>query len=148
MRGRGFALTCYDHTLYQQGHLDAAEAIGDIYYWGKGVTIDYARAMAAYKVGAEGGNAVCQYMVGYMHKYGQGVAVDYKQALPWLEKAVAQDSARGRPELHAHVASAVGVAAGGDGRRDRDAAGGDGSGERGIGRASMVTCGGLRPHLL
>ena len=47
--------------------------------------------MAAYKVGAEGGDASCQYMVGSMCLDGEGVAVDFKQALPWIEKAVAQD---------------------------------------------------------
>ena len=47
--------------------------------------------MAAYKVGAEGGYAVCQYQVGFMYYNGLGVAVDFKQALPWLEKAAAQD---------------------------------------------------------
>ena len=74
-----------------QGHLGAAEAIGCIYYWGQGAAIDYPRAMAAYKVGAEGGNALCQYQVGSMYCMGQGVAVDYQQARPWIEKAAAQD---------------------------------------------------------
>ena len=55
------------------------------------MAIDYPRAMAAYKVGAEGGDAKCQYQVGYMYYNGFGVAVDYKQARPWLEKAAAQD---------------------------------------------------------
>ena len=47
--------------------------------------------MAAYKVGAKGGNAMSQYMVGMMYNYGDGVDVDYKQARAWLEKAAAQD---------------------------------------------------------
>ena len=47
--------------------------------------------MAAYKVGAEGGNAGSQYQVGVMYRLGLGVALDYKQARPWLEKAAAQD---------------------------------------------------------
>ena len=55
------------------------------------MAIDYARAMAAYKVGAEGGNAQCQYQVGMMYCHGDGVAVDFKQARLWLEKAAAQD---------------------------------------------------------
>ena len=74
-----------------QGHVKAAEAIGSIYYWGQGVAIDYQRAMAAYKITAEAGDAVIQSMVGYMYYNGLGVAVDYKQARPWLEKAAAQD---------------------------------------------------------
>ena len=47
--------------------------------------------MAAYKVGAEGGNAVSQYQLGMMYYSGLGVAVDFEQARPWLEKAAAQD---------------------------------------------------------
>ena len=55
------------------------------------MAIDYQRAMAAYKVGAEGGDALCQYMVGMMYCDGLGVAKDYEQARLWIEKAVAQD---------------------------------------------------------
>ena len=74
-----------------QGHIGAAHAIGAIYNWGQGASIDYPRAMAAYKVGAEGGDTVCQYAVGIMYYYGEGVAVDYEQAREWFEKAAAQD---------------------------------------------------------
>ena len=69
----------------------AAGAIGTIYFWGQGVAIDYARAMAVYQVGAEAGDARCQCEVGIMYAHGQGVAVDCKQALAWIEKAAAQD---------------------------------------------------------
>jgi len=54
------------------------------------VAVDYPRAMAAYKVGGEGGIAVCQWQVGFMYCKGLGVDVDDKQALPWLQKAAAQ----------------------------------------------------------
>ena len=66
-------------------------SIGDIYNRAKGVAIDYPRAIAAFRVGAEGGDASCQYQVGAMHYKGMGVAVDYNQARLWLERAVAQD---------------------------------------------------------
>ena len=46
--------------------------------------------MAAYKVGAEGGNAVDQHQLGFMYYEGFGVDVDYKQARAWFEKAAAQ----------------------------------------------------------
>ena len=91
----GLALT---HNLLKtpslhpcQGHLLAAQAIGDIYFWGKGVAKDYPRAMAAYKVGAEGGDALCQWQVGFMYLKGRGVAVDYEKTRAWIEKAAAQD---------------------------------------------------------
>ena len=55
------------------------------------MAIDYPRAMAAYKIAAEAGDALSQSQIGLMYCYGHGVAVDYKQARPWLEKAAAQD---------------------------------------------------------
>ena len=83
-------LHAHDHTM--QGHTLAAQAIGDIYFWGKGVAKDYERAMAAYKVAAEAGDALSQSQVGFMYFEGLGgVAVDYQQARAWIEKAVAQD---------------------------------------------------------
>ena len=81
-----------DHTLPLQGHILAAQVIGDVYFWGKGVATDYPRAMAAYKIAAEAGDALSQYQVGLIYfDGGHGVAVDYKKARPWLEKAAAQD---------------------------------------------------------
>ena len=71
---------------------EAAKTIGSIYFWGQGAAIDYPRALAAYKVGAEGGDAVCQYQVGSILYGGVGgVPIDYREARVWLEKAVAQD---------------------------------------------------------
>ena len=55
------------------------------------MSIDYPRAMAAYKVGAEGGDAFCQHQLGFMYYDGDGVNVDYEQGLPWIQKAAAQD---------------------------------------------------------
>jgi len=92
------ALQCHGSCASHQGHIRAAAGVGVIYYAGHGVAVDYPRAMAAFKVGAEGGNATCQSMLGMMYYRGEGVDVDYKQARAWLEKAAAQDypSAVGR----------------------------------------------------
>ena len=49
-----------------QGHVEAAALFGGIYYWGQGVAVDYKRAMAANKIGAEGGDAVSQFQLGGM----------------------------------------------------------------------------------
>ena len=87
----------------------AAEAIGSIHYWGQGAAIDYPRAMAAYKVGAEGGLAVCQHQVGFMYCDGRGVEVDYKQAWAWLEKAAAQDHPNAVCQLGTMYAYGLGV---------------------------------------
>ena len=55
------------------------------------MAIDYPRAVAAYKIAAEAGDALSQWQIGTMYYYGEGVAMDYEQARPWIEKAAAQD---------------------------------------------------------
>ena len=55
------------------------------------MAIDYSRAFAAYKVGAEGGDAPSQHQLGAMYYDGLGVPQDFKQARAWCEKAAAQD---------------------------------------------------------
>ena len=65
--------------------------VGGIYNWGQGVAVDYSRAVVAYKVGAEGGDAHSQHQLGCMYREGRGVDVDYAQALAWTKKAAAQD---------------------------------------------------------
>ena len=82
-----FAMSLASH----QGHIRAAMHVGNIYSTGGGVAIDPRRAMAAYKVGAEGGDGMMQFAVGAMYYSGKGVEVDYKQARAWYEKAAAQD---------------------------------------------------------
>ena len=75
-----------------QGHVEAAAGVGCIYFFGQGVAVDCKRALAAYKTGAQGGNANCQYQLGVLFSHeGYGVKQDNKQALRWLEKAAAQD---------------------------------------------------------
>ena len=82
---------CTTAPLPLQGHALAALCIADAYYWGKGVAIDYPRAMAAYKISAEAGEALSQHQIGHMYRDGDGVAVDYDQARAWFEKAAAQN---------------------------------------------------------
>ncbi len=73
------------------------------------MAVDYPRAMAAYKVGGEGGDVLCQYQVGTMYFLGQGVDVDYKQALPWIEKAAAQDYPKAVGQLGGMYCNGQGV---------------------------------------
>ena len=65
--------------------------------------------MAAYKVGAEGGDAWCQFELGMMYYHGRGVAVDYKQARAWLEKAAAQDQPNAIASLGSIYMGGMGV---------------------------------------
>ena len=70
---------------------------------------DYPRAMAAYKVGAGGCDAECQWQVGYMYFDGLGVAVDFKLARPWIEKAAAQGQPNAVGQLGAMCMEGQGV---------------------------------------
>ena len=108
-RHEDFALTRSHRPPVWQSHIGASEAIGCIYRWGVGVAIDYARAMAAYKIGGEGGDAGCQWQVGFMYYRGLGVAVEFKQALLWIEKAAAQDLPSAVGQLGAMYARGKGV---------------------------------------
>ena len=81
-----------------------------MYYCGKGVAIDYERAMAAYKIAAEAGDAGSQHQVGWMYYEGLGVAVDYEQARPWIEKAAAQDHGNAVGQLGVMYGNGKGVA--------------------------------------
>ena len=65
--------------------------------------------MAAYMVGGEGGDAVCQYQVGMMYHDGEGVAVDFKQARLWLEKAAAQNHPNAVSQLGVMYSNGQGV---------------------------------------
>jgi len=73
------------------------------------VAIDYPRAMAAYKVGGEGGHAACQWQVGFVYCEGRGVDVDYAQARPWIEKAAAQDQPNAVDQLGKMYHAGMGV---------------------------------------
>ena len=88
--GRNSALPRRPLTVQHrsQGHLDATQEIGDLYHHGRGgVAKDSARALAAYKIGAEGGHARCQGHLGTIYK-DEG---SFKSAEFWLEKGAAQD---------------------------------------------------------
>ena len=95
--------------LVRQGHIEAALFVGCIHYFGQGASIDYPRAMAAYKVGAEGGAALCQWQVGFMYFQGLGVAADFKEARPWIEKAAAQNVPTAVAQLGAMYSNGQGV---------------------------------------
>ena len=73
-----------------QGHVEAARLLGGIYYWAHGVAADYERAKAAYRVGADGGDASCQWQLGEIYLAGRGVDVDDALALTWIRKAALQ----------------------------------------------------------
>ena len=71
----------------EQGHPDAQNKIGTMYYTGTEVTMDYGRAAYWFKRAAEQGHANAQYNLAVMYDKGQGVAQNNKKAEYWYKKA-------------------------------------------------------------
>jgi hypothetical protein len=76
-----------------QGNAGAQDSIGDIFFFGKGVTKDYAQAMVWFKKAADQDNADAQFKIGGMYYAGDGVPQDYSQAMEWYRKAAAHGNA-------------------------------------------------------
>lgn len=64
--------------------LPCIEILGDCYYFGFGVDIDYLLAFDFYKTAAENGSANAAFMLGLMYLNGQSVKKNYRKALKWM----------------------------------------------------------------
>lgn len=64
--------------------LSCVEVLGDCYYFGFGVNIDYDLAFDFYKTAAEKGSANAAFMLGTMYSSGQSVKKNYREALKWM----------------------------------------------------------------
>jgi len=65
------------------------DCLGDLYYYGQGVTQSYPQAVTWYRKGADAGSAHAMANMGYMYENGYGVGKDLQQALAWYRKAAA-----------------------------------------------------------
>ena len=77
----------------EQGHAEAQHNLGVMYQHGRGVDVNYKKAIEWYEKAAEQGDADAQYNLGVMYDHGQGVDVNYKKAIEWYEKAAEQGHA-------------------------------------------------------
>ena len=64
--------------------LPCIEVLGDCYYFGFGIDIDYELAFDFYKTAAEKGSANAAFMLGSMYSNGQSVKKNYREALKWM----------------------------------------------------------------
>lgn len=92
-----------------QGDSDAEQTLGAMYYFGRGVSQDYAQALQWYRKAADQGDPKAQYSVGYMYDTGKGVAQDSSVALHWFEQAVAKGDKQAECALAAMYFSGRGV---------------------------------------
>lgn len=73
--------------------------MGEKYYYGRGVRLDYAEAAKWYRKAAEQGNSDAQYSLGHMYLFGLGVRQNSRDAANWFLKAAAQGNAKARKRL-------------------------------------------------
>ena len=92
----------------QQGYMPAQYEVGRIYLYGRGVPIDYAKALLWEQKAAEQGDPRAQRDMAFMYERGFGVPADPTQAAKWNRKAAAQ----GHPEAQAQLARALDEGAG------------------------------------
>ena len=78
------------HAQAAQGEAKAQNNLGLLYYNGRGVPQDYAKAREWWEKASAQGNAVAQYNLGVLYDFGRGVPQDYAKARQWYEKAAAQ----------------------------------------------------------
>lgn len=71
----------------EYGNEYAQNALGDCYYFGRGVEQNYEKAVEWYTEAAEQDNADAQYMLGCCYYFGEGVSQNYKTAVKWYTKA-------------------------------------------------------------
>lgn len=73
--------------LAQQGDARAQSLLGFMYYYGKGVEKDYAKAAKWLGLAAEQGNPGSQWLLGALYYRGEGVPQDYSEAAKWYRLA-------------------------------------------------------------
>ncbi len=75
----------------EQGDVNAQSILGAMYYEGKGVQKNYAKAFEWFEKAAKQGDADAQNILGLRYYNGEGVPKDYTKAFEWFEKQSSKD---------------------------------------------------------
>ena len=94
----------------ESGDAKAQLALGDCYYYGKGVDRDYENAVHWWVNAAEQGNARAQHNLGYCYYKGLGVEQSDEKAIHWYMLAAGQGYADAQYNLGYRYQHGVGVA--------------------------------------
>jgi SEL1 protein len=81
---RAFAL--YKHAA-QQHNAGAALKLGDYYYYGWGIPVNYEKAVAYYRSASNLHNPQAMFNLGFMHQYGLGLPKDFHLAKRFYDMA-------------------------------------------------------------
>ena len=76
--------------LAAAGDAEAQHLLGFMYYRGKGVAQDFAKAAYQFRAAAEQGHAPAQSLLAEMYGAGEGVTRNHETAAAWFHKAAAQ----------------------------------------------------------
>jgi hypothetical protein len=97
-------------ALYQkaaaQGNAEAEERIGELYWYGLGVSHDNAQATAWFQKAAALGNALAEFQLGLMNAQAR----NYAEALAWYQKSAAQGEGGAEVNLGLMYQRGLGVA--------------------------------------
>ena len=83
----------------EAGQAWAQYEVGECYYYGKGVSKDYAEAAKWWRLAAEQGDAKAQRSLGWCYDSGEGVSWDMTEAVRWYRKAAEQGDATAQGNL-------------------------------------------------
>ena len=89
---KGDFKTSFSHwyPLAQRGNAESQNRLGYLYENGKGVEVNYKKAVEWYLKAAEKGEPAAQFNLGVMYRKGRGVQKNDKIARNWYEKAAKQ----------------------------------------------------------
>jgi len=92
-----------------KGSADACSKLGFLYGTGKGVALDYYRAVELYRKACSGGSSMGCYNLGIMYRDGLGVAQDHRQAASFFMESCDTNYAKGCTNLGYLYANGKGV---------------------------------------
>jgi TPR repeat protein len=81
------------------GDTGAQIALGDLYFYGKGIPEDYAKGVKWYEKAATQGNTEAQKLLVILYQNGSGVEKDLAKAAAWNEKIAAKGDAAAKKEV-------------------------------------------------
>jgi TPR repeat protein len=93
----------------QNGDVDAQSQLGNIYYFGEGVPVDWHEAQGWFRKAAERGRPEAQTKLGVMYFMGQGIPRDIPESVKWFRQAAAQGETSAQVCIGAMYAQGVGV---------------------------------------
>lgn len=83
------AMKCFE-VLALDGDALSQALLAEMYYQGKGVPVDYAKAFSWYIASAEQGVSFAQCNLGIMYYNGEGTQEDIQEGVKWIKKAAEQ----------------------------------------------------------